>query len=85
MSSAEHPTERSRGASTRDLWQRFGIDAVKLLAWGFAFGLAYASVTNKLEAKADKTTVERMANDIRIVRILLCEKEGTDSFCRGAP
>lgn len=74
--------------TTKDALQKFGFDAAKLIAWGIAFGVAYASITNRLDAlergKADKIVIEMMARDIRIMRIVVCEQFGAaDSFCKG--
>ncbi len=61
------------------------IDPLKLIAWAFVLGITYATFAAKLDAKADKLTVDQMARDIRVVRILLCEQAAKDSFCRGVP
>lgn len=66
--------------------------AAKLLAWGAAFGIAYATLQAQVTNKAEKAEVAelraamaQMASDVRILRLIACKQATADTFCRGLP
>ena len=54
--------------------------AVKLAAYAVLLGMAWATLRAEVAQKADKTSVESMASDIRDIKSILC-RNSTDSFC----
>ena len=56
--------------------------AVKLATYALIIGIAWATLRAEVAQKADKTTVEAMASDVRDIKAILCSAAArTDSFC----
>jgi len=64
--------------------QIIDIPAVKLAAYALLIGVAWATLRAEVAQKADKATVEVMAEDIRDIKNILCQNN-TDSFCNPNP
>ena len=56
-----------------------------VLKWvmvAFAIGIAWADLRSQVNAKAEKTDVVAMAEDIRDIKAILCGQVPRDSYCR---
>jgi hypothetical protein len=60
-------------------WIRENI--IRLLCMVFVIGIAWATLGAEVAKKADKTTVEQMASDIRTIKTLVCRSYPQDSAC----
>lgn len=65
---------------------------VKLLAWGCAFGIGWATLQAQVQDKATKDevgelrqAVGQMARDVRVLRQLACRQALADTFCESQP
>jgi hypothetical protein len=58
---------------------------VALIVAAFGIGGAYAVLQAQLDDKADRSTVEAMAGDVRAIKVLVCRNYPDDSQCAGAP
>lgn len=54
--------------------------ALKLATYALAVGIAWATLRAEVQGKADRTTVDAMAADVRDIKAILCQRS-TDSFC----
>ena len=55
--------------------------ALKLAAYALMLGIAWATLRAEVAQKADKTSVDAMAADIKDIKSILCHKN-PDSFCK---
>jgi len=46
-------------------------------------GIGYGILQAKVEAKADRVTVESIAHEVRTIKYLLCKQTPNDSACQG--
>ena len=63
--------------------------AVKLLAWGAAFGIGWATLQAQVQDKATKqevadlrTVMTQMASDVKVLRLIACKQAPADSYCQ---
>lgn len=54
--------------------------ALKLAVYALLIGIAWATLKAEVAEKADKSTVEAMAHDVRDIKAILCARN-SDSFC----
>jgi hypothetical protein len=59
-------------------------NVVRLVCTAFLIGVAWATLGAAIARKADKTTVEQMAADIRVIKTLVCRGYPNDSACLAA-
>lgn len=55
---------------------------VQIVVTAIGLGMAWASLTAMVAQKADKSTVEAMARDVKTIRAVVCADHGKDSYCR---
>ena len=79
--------------TTRDL---VNSPTVKLLAWGAAFGIAYATLQSQVSSKGEKAdmvaadlrlenALKSLSQDVRVLRLVACQQAKADTFCKDQP
>ena len=63
-------------------WPRL---ALEIVALAFTAGVGWMALKAQVETKADKNTVEAMAEDIRVIKSLICRDHPGDSACLPRP
>lgn len=58
---------------------------LQIIGGAFLFGGAWFVLHGQVAQKADKTTVEAMARDVRDIKTLVCRQWPDDSQCAGLP
>lgn len=59
--------------------------AIAFLAAAVSFGIGVGVMRSEIAAKADRSQVEAMATDIRTIKLILCDRAASDSYCKGRP
>lgn len=62
-----------------------GRHLIALVVGAFAFGGAWMLLQGQVANKADSSTVEAMARDIRTIKLILCRQQPGDSYCAELP
>ncbi len=71
--------------SPREAREAVNRNAFAIVAALLSFVASYATLQAKVEQKADRSTVEAIAKDIRTIKLILCERAAADSYCKGTP